>query len=253
MATSKACNTIPPVTVADYKEKGTWETVADFPVYITGPPTPTTALLLIYDAFGVSPQTLQGADLLSSALSPLNTTIIMPDFFRGNAAKAAWFSPDAGEAEAAEKAVFWATATEYEKWSQVTRNLVAELRKKWEGVGAWGSLGLCWGGKVVAVTSGKDTPWKVSGQVHPGALKKEDAGAITIPHIVLASNGEDATVVQQYKDILENGKNGVVETYPTMHHGWMGARANLSNDDNLKEYARGYNQCASFFAEHLNA
>ncbi|KAM3084969.1 hypothetical protein ACMFMG_003412 [Clarireedia jacksonii] len=80
--------------------------------------------------------------------------------------------------------------------------------------------------KVVAVSSGKDTVWKVSGQVHPGALKKEDAEAITIPHIVLASNGEDATIVQQYKDILESGKNGVVETYPTMHHGWMGARAN---------------------------
>ena len=52
--------------------------------------------------------------------------------------------------------------------------------------------------------------------VFSSRLQKEDAEKITIPHIVLASNGEDATVVQEYKDILEAG-NGVVETYPTMH------------------------------------
>jgi len=56
-------------------------------------------------------------------------------------------------------------------------------------------------------------------------LTKEDAERITVPHIVLASNGEDVKAVQEYKGVLEAG-NGVVETYSTMHHGWMGARAN---------------------------
>lgn len=55
-------------------------------------------------------------------------------------------------------------------------------------------------------------------------LTKEDAEKITIPHIVLASNGEDIKAVQEYKEVLEAG-NGVVETYQTMHHGWMGSRA----------------------------
>jgi dienelactone hydrolase len=36
-----------------------------------------------------------------------------------------------------------------------------------------------------------------------------------------------------------------------MHHGWMGARANLSDEENLKEYKRGYNQLVDFFAKHL--
>lgn len=42
-----------------------------------------------------------------------------------------------------------------------------------------------------------------------------------------------------------------VETYATMHHGWMGARANLNNEENLKEYKRGYNQLVGFFEKHL--
>lgn len=56
-------------------------------------------------------------------------------------------------------------------------------------------------------------------------LTKEDAENIVVSHIVLASNGEDAKVVQEYKNILE-ARDGFVETYPTMHHGWMGSRAN---------------------------
>ena len=47
-------------------------------------------------------------------------------------------------------------------------------------------------------------------------------------------------MVQEYAEILTGpGKGGVVETYETMHHGWMGARANLESEDNLKEYERG--------------
>ena len=42
-------------------------------------------------------------------------------------------------------------------------------------------------------------------------LAKEDAEKISIPHMVLASNGEDPVVVQEYKDIIEGGgKPGVV-------------------------------------------
>lgn len=63
---------------------------------------------------------------------------------------------------------------------------------------------------------------------------------VTIPHIVLASDGEDAEVVKEYADILVGeGKSGVVETYKGMHHGWMGARAKLNEEANLREYTRG--------------
>jgi hypothetical protein len=76
--------------------------------------------------------------------------------------------------------------------------------------------------------------------VHPGKLEAADAKALTIPHIVLASNGEPEDVVSEYKEILVGeGKPNVVETYGTMHHGWMGARAKLGEEENLKEYTRG--------------
>ena len=56
----------------------------------------------------------------------------------------------------------------------------------------------------------------------------------------MASNGEDEAVVKEYAEILSGpGKIGEVETYGTMHHGWMGARADLKNEANFKEYERG--------------
>ncbi|TGO86213.1 hypothetical protein BPOR_0323g00060 [Botrytis porri] len=227
MAIQNACNTIPPVTKVDYKTKGTWETFAGVPVYVAGASKPTNVLMVIYDIFGAAPQTLQGADLLAAALEPLDTVVIVPDLFNGEKAQAEWFKDSSEEAKAA-KAAFVEFAYAIDRWEKLIGEVVADCGKKWDSAKVWACLGLCWGGKVAAATSRKETPWIVSGQVHPGRLTKEDAEKITIPHIVLASNSEDAEAVQEYKDVLEAG-NGVVETYSTMHHGWMGARANLRN------------------------
>lgn len=90
--------------------------------------------------------------------------------------------------------------------------------------------------------------------LHDGsALAAADAEALTIPHIVLASKDEPADVVAEYKKILEgqSGKTGVVETYATMNHGWMGIRAKLDVEDDRKEYERGYQQVGDFFNKHL--
>jgi hypothetical protein len=61
-------------------------------------------------------------------------------------------------------------------------------------------------------------------------LAKEDAEKITIPHILLASNGEDAEVVKEYKAIIEgDGKPGVVRIlYPFLQlHSSTPERANI--------------------------
>ncbi|KAH8591331.1 hypothetical protein B0O99DRAFT_272875 [Bisporella sp. PMI_857] len=247
MATCEACNTIPQVVTSGYKEKGKWIELAGLKVYSTGSETSTKAIVDIYDVFGPAPQTLQGADLLASALGAL---VLVPDFFKGEPIKTEWFQP--GPENERLKTAFMEKVGKYDEFGAVLRSVIEDGKGRFPGVEGWAALGLCWGGKVTALNSGEGTLFKVSAQVHPGRLAKEDAEKITIPHIVLASNGEPEDVVAQYKEILESeGRNGVVETYKDMHHGWMGARANFEDENNLKEYERGYNQVASFFAKHL--
>lgn len=248
MSTAEACNTIPAVVVEGYVEKGTWIELGGLKTYATGSQTSTKAIIDIYDIFGPAPQTLQGADLLASALHVL---VIVPDFFRGSPAQNEWYSVQSEENEK-KKTEFMGTARNFGAHAKTLLGLVEAAKEKWGSVESWGAFGLCWGGKVTALTSGANTPFKVSGQVHPGGFSKDDAGKITIPHIVLASKGEDAAVTKAYEEIFAGeGKIGEIETYGTMHHGWMGARADLKNEENLKEYERGYNHLAKFFAKYL--
>ncbi|KAI1136432.1 alpha/beta-hydrolase [Hypoxylon sp. FL0543] len=250
---SDACARIPPVS-SDYTPKGTYETIAGLKTYVVGPSSPQKAVIDIYDVFGLAPQTLQGADRLSASL---NALVIVPDFFEGVYVQPDWLPPDTDE----KKAAF---AKFQGEQAAIPKNVdrLIEVRKaageKWPSVGdRWGVFGLCWGGKVAVLACGKDNEgagrvFKVSGQAHPARLAAEDAEALTAPHICLASPGEPADVVAQYKQILAKpGKIGVVETYETMFHGWMGARANLTDEKNRSEYERGYNQVAEFFAKYL--
>ncbi|KAL3419454.1 AIM2 family protein C30D10.14 [Phlyctema vagabunda] len=243
MSTCKACHTIPPVIVDNYSPSGNWTRLGGLDVYVTGSTSARNAIICFYDAFGASQQILQGADLVAITL---NAIILVPDFFRGNPAQYEWFTNQSQECKQAKET--WLKNMKFKEHLPDLYKVLDAAKDVYPEALNWGAYGLCWGGKMAVLASGEGTPFKVSGQVHPGKLAAEDARSLKIPHIMLASRDEDATVVEEYAKLLASeGKIGEVETYASMHHGWMGARANLKEDNELKEY----NQLAEFFAKHL--
>lgn len=106
---------------------------------------------------------------------------------------------------------------------------------------------------MIALSSGIDTPFKASGQAHPGRLAMEDAKAITIPHICLFSKDDGSPdLVEEYGIALkEKRKENVVEKYATMVHGWMAGRSDFADPAAVKGFERGYGQLADFFAKHV--
>lgn len=56
----------------------------------------------------------------------------------------------------------------FEKASNGVPGLVEAYRGVFPSVEKWGAYGLCWGGKVLALSSGEGTPWAATVQVHPG-------------------------------------------------------------------------------------
>lgn len=50
---------------------------------VTGPSDATAAILFVFDIFGYFPQTLQGADILSTSDKHHQYQVFMPDFFDG--------------------------------------------------------------------------------------------------------------------------------------------------------------------------
>jgi dienelactone hydrolase len=89
----------------------------------------------------------------------------MPDFLDGYYAKKEWFFDSTPEgAEAKQKLIAHANIGRH---SESLLKYVEAAKQAYPSVVSWGALGMCWGGKIVAITSGKDTPFKVTGSAHP--------------------------------------------------------------------------------------
>ncbi|RAL03163.1 uncharacterized protein BO80DRAFT_470820 [Aspergillus ibericus CBS 121593] len=249
-AVVRNCRTIPPVITEAYTPKGTYSEFGGVKTYIAGPTNASIGIIDVYDIFGISSQTLQGADLLAARL---NSVVLVPDFFNGGGAAAEWFPPDTEE----KNKKLWGfinTHASIPEKVEILKKVIAESTPRFSSVKGWAGFGLCWGGKVTVQISGLDSPFLASAQVHPGLMDVEEARKLTIPHIVLASKDEPVDAVKAYSEIIaSNGIGGHVETYTTMWHGWMGARANLTVEEGSAEYKREYNQLADFFEKHLKS
>lgn len=77
----------------------------------------------------------------------------------------------------------------------------------------------------------------------------DPAGAekILVPYILLASGEDPADTVKEFESKLKVPHH--VETFADQVHGWMAARADLSNARVKEEYARGYKTLLDFFGK----
>ncbi|GFP57069.1 hypothetical protein ACSS6W_004368 [Trichoderma asperelloides] len=247
---SEACCKLAPVT-ADYTPKGKYEKIAGINTYIVGSEDATKGIVDIYDIFGIWPQTIQGADRLSAQSGAL---VLVPDLFDGSGLDINVIPNDTEEKT---KKVHEFLATKANPEANVAKILALrkELTEKYPAIeGHWGLFGLCWGGKLTVLACGAGNEgvgrrFEASGTAHPGMLDEADAKAQTAPHILLASKDEPADKVALYKEVMGDKVEATI--YETMHHGWMGARSDLKNEENVKEFERGYKQAADFFAKHL--
>ena len=127
--------------------------------------------------------------------------------------------------------------------------VVQEINKAYPNIKTWGVVGFCWGGKIVSMTSGSDTPFKAAAECHPAMVDPAEAENITIPLALLASKDEPAEDVKKFEAKLKGEKH--VEIFPDQVHGWMAARADLEDAKVKKEYERGYSTLLGFFGKHL--
>lgn len=250
---SKACCTIPPV-ISDtdsYKVQGTYTTLDGMRTYVTGPSSSKTGVLVIYDIFGLDfNQTLQGTDIIASS----GSLVVVPDLFRGAPMDIKNYPPDTPEKEAALGAFFAGPAAPPSKVAAI-KELFPKLQEKFPGVEKWALVGYCWGGKIVTLLSREGSLFAAAAQIHPAMLDPEDAKKLTIPHFCLATKDEGAKVVEEFKkNVEENEKtkgNSTVLYWEGTFHGFMAARANLKDKENLEYYEKGYKKLVHYLKEVL--
>ncbi|KAF2099951.1 dienelactone hydrolase [Rhizodiscina lignyota] len=245
---SPACCARGPVEVKSYEPKGTYVEYAGLKTYQTGPATATKAILLIYDIFGLYPQTIQGADILAYADPKHEFRVFMPDWFGDGAADLAMYPPDTPEKHAYIMAYFDGPAKPEKTINQIP-NLVRELKEKNPGLTDWGIMGHCWGGKVVTILAIETSLFKAAAQCHPSLMVAEDAKNVNIPMAVLASGEEDPELMKKFAADLKAGS--FLETFHDQVHGWMASKADFNDPRITVEYYRGYSLLVSFFSKHV--
>ncbi|KAF4446647.1 carboxymethylenebutenolidase [Fusarium albosuccineum] len=245
---NEACCNIPPVVSSGYEAKGTYKEIGGYKTYVTGPIDATKAIVVIYDIFGYFDQTLQGADILAFSDAHNKYKVFIPDWFKGNPCPIEWYPPD-NEDKQKKLGDFFGTYPP-PKIAGLVPDYVKAVKEQDSSVSKLGLLGYCWGGKVVAITTKADTnPFSVAASIHPAMVDASDAEGIKIPTILLASGEEPDDEVKKFENALTGPKH--VETFKDQIHGWMAARADLSDSRVKEEYERGYKTVLEFFGKNF--
>ena len=113
----------------------------------------TKAILIVYDIFGFSSQSLQGADLLAYGNEDEQYQVYVPDFLLGQYADHTWFPPDTA-AKGQAMGTFFEGPADPMTTVQKIPGLVHTITKSAEGgIQSWAVVGKCWGGKVSKLTA----------------------------------------------------------------------------------------------------
>lgn len=153
----------------------------------------------------------------------------MPDFIGSDrAAKHEWFLPGADKAPMQELVKF---VTSGEMMASI-HDAVSTLRSdsKYGHIQRWAGVGFCWGSKGISLIAaeGERSLLDVTAHSSPSRLDPNEAKTITVPTIMLPSQGEDEELVTSYVDNLKGEKDSV--RFDEVH-GWMSARyVNSSHD-----------------------
>lgn len=240
--TSSACCTIPPA-VADYQPKGKMQKIGGIECYVIGNEESNKVIVGIFDIFGFWPSTQQGADLLAAAT---NVRVILPDFFAGSPLPQDVVPWDTPEKKATVDQFFSNQGNPIK--CRDTLLTVAQALKQ-SGVTTLGLYGLCWGSKGAALACGEGTPFSAFVQIHPSFVNPHDACQIRIPVASFTSMDEPQELLEQFYNNLQ--PKFISYHYPNCQHGFAGARAKLSDPENLAFFYDVYKRTANFFMETL--
>ncbi|SJX61803.1 related to AIM2-cytoplasmic protein involved in mitochondrial function or organization [Sporisorium reilianum f. sp. reilianum] len=245
--TNQACCSIPPVK-SDYSPKGTTEKIAGIDTYVIGPKDAKKAIVVVYDIFGFHNATKQGADLLADATK---ARVVMPDFFRGKPFPQESYPPNTDEKKA-EFQAFFGAAGDFSARKPDLEAVADELKQA--GAAKLGLVGFCWGGKLSVLTGGEGTKFSAVAQVHPAMVDPKDAEKLTVPIANFPSKDEPQKEVEAFEAEVHKkpfAKDCVYKHYGENHHGWATARADLSDEGNLKSFQDVYQRLADFFSKTL--
>ena len=172
----------------------------------------------------------------------------MPDFFEGSPADISWYPPDNDE-KGKKLGAFFQNEAEPSKTLQRIPKILDELQAKHPEIKAWGVIGYCWGGKIVNLSSQGGSRFKAAVSAHPAMVDANDAPGVTIPFLMLPSQGEEKKDVEAWQQKIKV-KHDVI-WFQDQLHGFMAARGDLEDKSVVAAYEKAYLAALNWFHDHL--
>ncbi|KAG5437198.1 hypothetical protein PCK2_001022, partial [Pneumocystis canis] len=118
-----------------------------------------------------------------------------------------------------------------------------------------GIFGFCWGGKLsVLCGASYANEIKSVAMIHPAMVDPNDAHHLKVPICSLISKDEVITDCDTFENIVKTksfSEKCVFKTFNTMHHGFMAARSDLTNNENIACFREGVHILKTFFLNTL--
>lgn len=229
-----------PAPQAHHCPSGTTQLWDDLHVYISSPPSPTSAaVILVSDVFGwESPLFRKLADKVAAD----GFFVVVPDLLYGDA-----YDPACTE----DREQWRAKHSPEGKPMEDLKKIVEDLESK--GITAIGVAGFCWGAKVVITC--KESIIKAVVLLHPSRVTIEDIKAVQVPTAILAAETDHSTpvsVIEEFQTALASqaGVEHFVKVYPGVVHGWT-VRYDPNDEEVVKKAEEAHTDMIAWFQKHL--
>ncbi|CAE6444508.1 unnamed protein product [Rhizoctonia solani] len=192
------CTLAPKVIDVNYKPQGRMEHINGIPTYVIGEKSSKKAIVVAMDAFGMVPLTQQGCDVLAS----YGFYVLMPDLLGDEVIKPEDMGFDTPEKKDKRRRWFAGAGNPEGRLAEFV-GYGEHLKSKGFSVG---SLGFCWGAKLVLLASRDLTPYSAVAGVHPTLLKPEDAKLCKVPLGLYPTKDEDLVVMESFAKVARDYK-----------------------------------------------
>ncbi|CAB10809.1 Dienelactone hydrolase family protein [Schizosaccharomyces pombe] len=212
--------------------------------YVVGSTSNTRVLIGFMDIFGLSDQIKEGADKLADD----GFTVYLPDFLEGKPLPVTALPPKTPEDQKLCNDFFSTRISPNLHWPKLAKVVEAVRANHGPNV-TIGTYGFCWGAKVL-VTYPATIDFVGIASCHPSFPDSADAANVHCPVLFLCSKDEDAKIIKEWEEAFKTNPayaKSSFETFSDMFHGWMAARADLSNPEQRKRFDEGYQKVSSFF------
>jgi dienelactone hydrolase len=114
-------------------------------------------------------------------------------------------------------------------------------------------IGFCWGGFMgnIIIRNLLTAKFKAFAVCHPSAWTDETGSEITVPLIAIPTK-DDFDMTKFFENLKpEIREKSEHYRFNDVHHGFAGARANLKDETNVREYNRAIGLISEFFNKRL--